>query len=148
MLKKFIDAGDGGANDGRKVMKLPHTKVVYQHSSNSISGGSTGWLDHCAWPEVTWQEETRTGSIYSAHAQPVPALFSYYDSSTNCSTVVQVPLLPEVNEGHVTSEGWKGVRIRSRKLLNIRPSEAFSPEVMSSPIRLPLELEVTWSEVY
>jgi len=65
-----------------------------------------------------------------AHAQPVPALFSYY-SSTQCSTVVQGPWLPEVIEGHVTPKGvpWKGVRMRNRKLHNINPSRAFSPEV-------------------
>ena len=42
----------------------------------------------------------------------IPAVFSYYNSST----VVQVPWLPEVNEGHVTPKGWKGVPMHNRKL--------------------------------
>ena len=45
-----------------------------------------------------------TGS-HVMHAQPFPAFFSYYSSSTKCSTVVQVPWLPEVTEGHVTQKG-------------------------------------------
>jgi hypothetical protein len=49
------------------------------------------------WPEVC-----------SMHAQPIPALFSYY-SSTKWSTVVQVPWLPEVTEGHVTTSGFHWV---------------------------------------
>ena len=32
-------------------------------------------------------------------------LYYYYSSSTQCSTVVQVPWLPEVTEGHVTPKG-------------------------------------------
>ena len=38
-------------------------------------------------------------------------LYYYYSSSTKCSTVVQVPWLPEViegHEGHVTLKEWKG----------------------------------------
>jgi len=70
-------------------------------------------------------------------------LYYYYSRSTKCSTVVQVPWLPEVTEGHMTAKGFPlGVRMRNRKLRNIRPSGAFSPEVTSSPIGLPLELEV------
>jgi hypothetical protein len=32
-------------------------------------------------------------------------------------------------KGHITQKGWKGVRIRNRKLRNIRPSGAFWLEV-------------------
>jgi len=40
--------------------------------------------------------------------------------------VVQIPWLPEVTEGHVTPKGVPlGVRMRNRKLCNIRPSGAF-----------------------
>jgi len=94
--------------------------VVYRDGSSRISGGSTGGPDR--------NRKSRKWS--RAHAQPVPALFSYY-SSTQCSTVVQGPWLPEVIEGHVTPKGvpWKGVRMRNRKLHNINPSRAFSPEV-------------------
>jgi hypothetical protein len=43
--------------------------------------------------------------------------------------VVQVPWLP-VTEGHVTPFGVSlGVRMRNRKLRNIKPSGAFLPEV-------------------
>ena len=56
-------------------------------------------------------------------------------------TIVQVPWLPEVTEGHVTpKEVPLGACIRNRKLRNIRPSGDFSPEVTSSPVGLPLEI--------
>jgi len=68
-------------------------------------------------------------------------LYYYYSSSTKCSTVVQVPRLPEVTEGHVTTKVVPlGVRMRNRKLRNIRFSGSFSPEVTSSPVGLPLEV--------
>jgi hypothetical protein len=55
-------------------------------------------------PEVTWPKVTLItwpeGCF--AHAQPVPALFSYYCSSTKCSKVVQVAWPPDVTEGRVT----------------------------------------------
>ena len=38
-----------------------------------------------------------TGSMFCA-CKAFPALFSYYSSSTKCSTVVQVPWLPKVTE--------------------------------------------------
>ena len=58
------------------------------------------------------------------------AFSSYYNSSTKCSTVVEVPWLPEVNKGHVTPSGFPvGVRMHNGKLRNIRPSRAFLPEV-------------------
>ena len=49
-----------------------------------------------------------TGS-HVMHAQPFPAFFSYYSSSTKCSTVVQVPCLPEVTQGHVNLSGFPWV---------------------------------------
>jgi hypothetical protein len=47
------------------------------------------------------------------------------------SAVVQVPGLPEVTKGHVNPSGlpWNDVRMRNRKLCNIRLSGAFWPEV-------------------
>ena len=60
---------------------------------------------------------------------------SYFSSST----VVQVPWLPDVTEGHVTPKGFSlSVRMRNRKLQNICPNGAFSPEMTSSPIGIPL----------
>ena len=69
-----------------------------------------------------------------------PSLFSYYGCSTSStsrstSTVVQVAWLPEVTEG----VPWDVVRMRNRKLHNIRPRGAFSPEMTSSAVRLPLD---------
>ena len=73
-------------------------------------------------PEVTWPENTE---VCSAHAQPEvrnihpsgvfwpevysvhARLFSYY--SSKCNTVIQVPWLPEVTEGHVTPLGFPRV---------------------------------------
>jgi len=92
-----------------------------------------------------------------AYAQPevaqYPALFSYYSSSTKCSTstmatgsdVSQVTPkgIPLGGSCSISPAGVPlGARMRNRKLCNIRPSGAFSPEVTSSPIGLPLELEV------
>jgi hypothetical protein len=55
-----------------------------------------------------------------------PRFFSYYSSSTKLCTVVQVPWLPEVTEGHVTPKMVPlGVRMRNRKLCNICSSGVF-----------------------
>jgi hypothetical protein len=68
-----------------------------------------------------------------------PALFSYSSSSTKCSTVVQVPWLLEVTEGHVTLKRfpWKGVRMCNQKLRNIRHIGAFSLKKTSSNVTSP-----------
>ena len=54
----------------------------------------------------SWTEEAMTGSNVITGSMfcacpAFPALFSYYSSSTKCSTVVQVPWLRDVT-GHVT----------------------------------------------
>jgi hypothetical protein len=48
------------------------------------------------------------GSMFCA-CPAFPAFFSYYNGSTKCSTVVQVPWLPEVTKGHVTPSGFPWV---------------------------------------
>ena len=69
-------------------------------------------------PDQKWPEAC------SAHARLSPAFFPTI-------AVVQVPGLPEVTKGHVNPSGlpWNDVRMRNRKLCNIRLSGAFWPEV-------------------
>jgi len=43
---------------------------------------------------VVGQPEEALSEVCSAHARFFPTFFSYYSSSTKCSTVVQVPWLP------------------------------------------------------
>jgi hypothetical protein len=56
----------------------------------------------CAWACPTWSDLSNVtgshGSMFCAFAA-FSRLFSYYSSSTKCSTAVQVPGLPEVTEG-------------------------------------------------
>ena len=61
-------------------------------------------------PEVTWPEVALTGTgSYCVRMPGFSTVFFYYSSSTKCNTVVQVPVLPEVNEGHVTHSGFPWV---------------------------------------
>ena len=69
-------------------------------------------------------------------------------TGTFCSTVVQVPWLPEVTEVHVTPKGVplgvpKGVpldaRMCNRNVRNIRPSETGSDVIKRHPKGIPLE---------
>jgi hypothetical protein len=66
--------------------------------------------------------------------------FSYYSSSAKSLRMTDMATRCDL----VTPKRfpWKGARMRNRKLRNIRPSGAFSPEVTSSnvtPVGLPLE---------
>ena len=59
--------------------------VVYQNGSSHISGGAKGGATGS---DVTGSHVTGSGpdrQWWRAHAQPVPALFSYYSSSTKCT---------------------------------------------------------------
>jgi len=103
--------------------------VVYQFGQSSICGGAVRWCyrksRHRSGPDRKWRNRK-----YFLRMRNRYILSYYYSNSTKCSTVVQVPGLPEVFEGHVTPKGgWKGVRMRNRKLRNIRPCGAFWPEV-------------------
>ena len=57
------------------------TIVVYEHTSSHVCGGATG------------------GHVTGSGP----------DRNRKCNTVVQVPVLPEVNEGHVTHSGFPWV---------------------------------------
>ena len=95
------------------------TSVVYGYSSNNIWGDGARWcyrkerdrmwrqsLDRKWRPSCDRKSRVRSWAwpeLCSACARKcIPALFSYYSSST----VVQVPWLPEVAEGHVTPSGF------------------------------------------
>ena len=93
-------------------------------------------------PEVTWPENTE---VCSAHAQPEvrnihpsgvfwpevcsvhARLFSYY--SSKCNTVIQVPWLPEVTEGHVTPLGFPRVCACATCTISAPYSGPFCPEM-------------------
>ena len=80
------------------------------------------------WP---WPEVTRSMLC----ACPVfSCAFSYYSSSTKCSTVAQVPWLPEVIYGHLTSLGFLWVRACPTGSWGSRPSGAFWQEMTSSNV--------------
>ena len=86
-----------------------------------VQGGATGNHMITRGPDRKWPE------ICSVHGRKcIPSFFSYNSSNT----VVQVPWLPEVAEGHVTPFGVPlSVRMRNRKFRNIRTSGTFWPEV-------------------
>jgi hypothetical protein len=81
-----------------RIMCLSGAKVVNQHGQ-SYFGWSEEWSyrkwhhrkrpwpemtsPEVMWPVVTWPEVTSRKWSH-AHVQPVPALFSYYSSSTKC----------------------------------------------------------------
>ena len=85
---------------------------------------------------MTSQEETLTGNdrvrmrnrfrrfLLTIVVQNVPLRIT--DMATGCDVIKR----------HVTHSGfpWKGMRMRNRKLRNIRPSGAFSPEITSSNV--------------
>ena len=86
--------------------------VVYRDGQNHISGGARSYRKwghrksrdrKRSWLEVTASGLDPEVTKWSrAHARKwIPTLFSYY-SSTKCSTVVQIPGLPEVTKGQVT----------------------------------------------
>ena len=81
-------------------MVITTVTVVYGYSSSRIWGGAVRRRYRKSVterdPDRKWPE------VCSAHARIFPALFSYYSSSTKYNTVVQVPWLPEVTEGHVS----------------------------------------------
>jgi len=107
-------------------------RVVYRDGQSSIWGGGTRWWSYRKRrhrKSRDWKYFLRmpgsdvTGSEGSRPFFRFPALFSYYSSSTKCSTVVQVAWLPDVTWSKVTSVTWprkgfpwKGVRMRNRKL--------------------------------
>jgi len=118
-------------------MKLLIITLVYQHGSSHISGGAVRWCYRKrSWSEVTSQEETLTGNdrvrmrnrfrrfLLTIVVQNVPLRIT--DMATGCDVIKR----------HVTHSGfpWKGMRMRNRKLRNIRPSGAFSPEITSSNV--------------
>ena len=86
--------------------------VVYRDGQNHISGGARSYRKwghrksrdrKRSWLEVTASGLDPEVTKWSrAHVRKwIPTLFSYY-SSTKCSTVVQIPGLPEVTKGQVT----------------------------------------------
>jgi hypothetical protein len=87
-----------------------------------LCGGATGSGPYRKWRDRKWPEVTLTRSD-RVRMRNRYILYYYYSSSKTCSTVVQIPWLPKVIEGHVISKGWNGVRMRNRKLW------AFWPEV-------------------
>jgi len=94
----------------REVVELPEAA----HTGSDVTGSHVTGRD----PDRNRKYVLRMRNRY--------ILYYYYSSSTKCSTVVQVPWLPEVTEGHVTPKGVPlGVRMRNRKLHNIRPGGPF-----------------------
>jgi hypothetical protein len=116
-----------------KSIFFMRSSVIYQYSSTRISGGGATRSDRMRMRNRKWRKsrDVVTGSMFCAC--PV---FSYY-SNTKCSTVIQVPGLPEVTEGHVIPKRFHLGEVcacASRKWRNIRPSEDCSPEVTSSNV--------------
>ena len=111
--------------------------VIYEDSSSSISGGSMriGQLRmrDRKWGHRKWRHRigsdgtendishvtgvTSSPEMTSHEVTSFSSIFSYYSSSTKCSTIVHVPWLPDMTKGHVTPKGfpWKGVRMHDRK---------------------------------
>jgi hypothetical protein len=88
-------------------------RVVYQYGSSRISDGATVGATESGPDRKSHNQMSRKGS--RAHAQPVPALFSYYNSSTQC-------IMTDMATGCDASRrgfAWKGARMLNRKLRNI-----------------------------
>ena len=107
-------------------------------------------VTYVMWPEVTspvvtCPEEDRPGTGSDRVRMRNQYILCYYYSSTKCSTVEQVPWLPEVTEGVPL-----GACMSYRKLRNIRPSGSFwpegtSPKVTSWTVGLPLDFSYIFS---
>ena len=76
------------------------SSVVYQYSSTRISGGGATRSDRVRMRNRKRRKsrDVVTGSMFCAY------------SNTKCSTVIQVPGLPGVTEGHVTPKGSTWVK--------------------------------------
>jgi len=78
--------------------------VVYMWLQSSICGGAMWsyrkWRQSCdrKWRDPKWRQSRK----YVLRMRNRYIWYYYYSSSTKCSTVVQVPWLPGVTEGHVT----------------------------------------------
>jgi hypothetical protein len=110
-----------------KSIFFMRSSVVYQYSWTPISGGGATRSDRVCMCNRKWRKsrDVVTGSMLCAY------------SNTKCSTVIQVPGLPEVTKGHVTPKGFhlgEMYACATRKWRNIRPSEDFKPLVMSSNV--------------
>ena len=83
---------------------------------------------------VTWPEEALPGTgSDGVRMRNGYILYYYHSNSTKCSTST---MATGNDRRSRDPEGvlWAGVRMRNRKLYNICPSGAFSPEVTSSKV--------------
>ena len=105
---------------------MTHGSSIYVVTKSSLRG-CDGVLPEVM--SVTWLEEALPGTGSDGmHNRYI--LYYYYRSSTKCSTVVQVPWVPEATPKGVPL----GVHMCNQKLCNIGPSGAFSLEVTSSNV--------------
>ena len=88
-----------------------------------------GWNE--GWSYRKWRDRKRPWPEVTS-PEPVPAPF-FPTIVQNCAWPIWIP---DETKGHVTPNGfpWKGARMRNRKLRNICPIGAFSPEITSSNV--------------
>ena len=95
--------------------------------------------------QVPWQLEVTKGHVTPKDGPlGVPKGFPWMHTCAIGSCAISALVGPFNGKScyetsHVVTEVPLGVRMRNSKLRNIRPSEAFSPEMTSSAIELPLE---------
>ena len=82
-----------------------------QHGQSHIWGGATG--SDITGPNWKWRQSRDRKYVlrmlrFFPYFFRFPVLFSYYISSTKCSTLVQVPWLLEVTERHMTPKRMEG----------------------------------------
>ena len=98
------------------------TPVVYQHGSSHISGGAIG-------SGMTESDRVRTRNRFPRFFLTIVVVqnVSLRITGSNMATGYDV-----TRSRDPKGVPWKGVRMSIRKLRNIRPSGAFSPEMTSS----------------